>query len=146
MCIVGKGLIIIVHHTGITYTYGVTQVGWWVLFSTLAICWGIFFPFHYRKFKLAKQFKYIHITTVILGICLPIIPVLVQIKDGYHIAESPTIICIGRDVAATFYAFLLPFNILSAITTTLMVLLFWKILKVLQRPGVKCLRECCIMA
>ena len=69
---------------------------------------------------------------LVLAITLPIIPILVQIKDGYHIPETSSgPICIGRNTSHMFYAFLLPFSILSATITTVLVLNFWKILKVI---------------
>ena len=113
------------------YHYGVIQIGLWTLFFTLGVCWGIFFPFHYQNWRSAKKFKYIHALTIILSTILPLVPVLAQVKDGYHFSASPRrAICIGQSVAGIFYAFLLPFGILSAIITTLLVVIFWKILKV----------------
>ena len=118
-------------YSGITYHYGVIQIGLWTLFFTLGVFWGIFFPFHYENFKSARRFKYVHIVTIILSIGLPIIPIIIQLKDGYRISESPRrAICIGRSFDGNFYAFLLPFSILSAMITTLLVFIFWKLVKV----------------
>ena len=119
---------------GVVYHYGVIQIGLWTLFFTLGVSWGIFFPFHYQRFKSTRRLKYIHTASIVLSIVLPVIPISIQLKDGYHISESPRrAICIGRNIDAIFYAFLLPFSILSAVITTLLVLIFWKILKVISR-------------
>ena len=117
---------------GVVYHYGVIQIGLWTLFFTVGFFWGIFFPFHYQKFKLANRLKYIHATTILLGVILPIVPVAVQIiTDGYQLSEAPRrAICTGQNITATFFGFLLPFSVLSAIITSLLVLIFWKILKV----------------
>ena len=121
------------NYIGIIYHYGVIQIGLWTLFFTFGIFWGIFFPFHYQKFKSANWLKYIHATTVLLSLSLPVISIVVQIKDGYQLSEAPRrAICTGRNVTHTFFGFLFPFSILSAIITTLLVLIFWKILKVLK--------------
>ena len=119
-------------NVGIVYHYGVIQISLWSLFFTLGVYWGVFHPFHFQKFKSGEKFKYVHVVTFLLGFVLPLAPVLVQVRDGYHLSESPRrAICIGQSVPGIFGAFLLPFSILSAIITTLLVIIFWKILKVL---------------
>ena len=94
----------------------------------LGIFWGICFPFHYKRFKASGQFKHVHITAVVLAIALPAVPALALLRDGYHISKFA--FCTGQNLNAIFYGVVLPFSVLSGIITTLMVLIFWTILKV----------------
>ena len=114
--------------SGITYIYGVLQSGCWIMVPTLVIFWGIYFPFHYQRFKASGQLKRVHITAIVLAVALPAIPALALLKDGYHITHFA--FCAGRNLNAFFYGFVLPFSILSGVITILMVLILWSILKV----------------
>ena len=104
------------------------QTGFWILALALSVFWGIYFPFHYKRFKDTGQLKRVHITAIIVAITLPALPALALLRDGYHISQFP--FCTGRSLNTIFYGFVLPFSVLSAITTTLMTLILWNILKV----------------
>ena len=92
------------------------------------IFWGVYFPFHYQRFKANEWLKYVHITAVVIVVALPAVPALALLRDGYHISQFA--FGTGRSLNTIFYGFVLPFSILSGIITTLMVLILWTILKV----------------
>ena len=104
----------------------------WATFHALGLCWGIAFPFHYRRFKTEGRIKYIHVITVVLGLVLPAIPALAPLVDGYTIAISPNAIdtCEGRNTTITFFTIILPISILVAAGSTVLIILFWIIFKV----------------
>ena len=116
------------NYLGIAHAYGISQAGCWVLILVLLIFWGLYFPFHYQRFKASGHFKRVHITAVVLAIALPTIPALGPLHGGYHILQAP--FCTGLSPNIDFFVFVLPVCILSGIITTLMVLVFWSILKV----------------
>ena len=111
-------------------TYGLGQISLWIVSHALGLVRGVAFPFFYRKIKGEGKLKYIHISTVITALVLPIVPALLHLIDGYVVTTSPVDICVGRNVAITYYSFVLPISILFATTTTVLILLFRKILKV----------------
>ena len=96
-------------HAGIANLYLLLQLTLWSTFHALGLCWGIAFPFHYRRFKIEGKVKYIHITTVALGLVLPTIPALAPLVDGYTVTlsliDSGT--CGARNVEITFFTTIL---------------------------------------
>ena len=118
------------HTVGIILAYGLAQLVLWVTFHAVSLCWGILFPFHFRRMKADKKLKYIHITTVLSALLLPTIPALLLLKDGYVIIDTPTTFCAGRSAAHTFYALILPLSIMLAIATSAFIIMLWILLKV----------------
>ena len=94
--------------------------------------WSVPFPLHLRKFRAEKKLKYVHVTTVLVALFLPLVPALLHLIRGYSLGNTPTVVCLGRSIAVTFYSFVLPLSIVSAIVTvtSLLVILFWIIFKV----------------
>jgi hypothetical protein len=86
--------------------------------------------------------RYIHITCVILGLVLPIIPVVVTIADhetddastsgglGFGLTNFPPILCAGIDANATFYSLIVPITLLTEVGMTLLIFTFWDVRKV----------------
>lgn len=117
-------------YVGIVYVYGVMQLNMWAMFHAISLCWGIVFPFHFRLYKAVGRIKYIHITTVIIALLVPLIPALLYLKDGYAALFTPTRVCTGRSLKVTYFAFLLPTSIILAMSTFALAIVFWTILKV----------------
>ena len=118
------------YYAGIAYSYLSLQITLWGTFHALGLCWGIMFPFHYRRFKTEGRIKYVHVTTVILGLVLPAISALVPLAGGYTITPSPINHCVGRNMAITYFTIILPISILMAASSTVLIILFWIIFKV----------------
>ena len=76
-------------------TYVPAQMSLLVAFHALGLCWGIVFPFHYRRFKTEGRIKYIHVITVVLTLVLPTIPTLLHFIDGYRIILGSLAVCAG---------------------------------------------------
>ena len=117
-------------YAGIVFTYVLIQGSLFVTFHTLGLCWGIVFPFHYRRFKAEGRIKYIHITSVILALVLPAISALLHLVNGYSIGPGQIGVCMGRSIAITYFATLLPLSVILPMNTSALVIIFWKILKV----------------
>ena len=110
--------------------YGVAQLGLFVLFHAVGLCWGVLFPFHFRQFKAEEKLKYIHITTVLIALLLPMVPALLHLEKGYGVASSPTVVCLGRSVDVTFFSLVLPLSAILAVATSILIIMFWIIFKV----------------
>ena len=86
----------------------------------------------YRKLKAEGKLKYIHISTVVIAVILPLVPALLPLIDGYTIILSSIGFCLSQNVAITYFTLVLPFSILLAVATTILIAMFWKIVKVMQ--------------
>ena len=80
--------------------------------------------------KTEGKLKYFHITTVLIALFFPTLPALINLRDGYTMADTPTTLCIGWNVAVIFFALVLPLSVLIAVATSTLIIMFWKILKV----------------
>ena len=65
--------------TGIAFTYILAQIGLWLFFHSLGLFWSVAFPLHLRKFRAEKKLKYIHVTTVLIALLLPLVPALLHL-------------------------------------------------------------------
>ena len=117
-------------YAGIANSYLLVQITLWGTFHALGLCWGIVFPFHYRRFKIEGRIKYIHVITVVLGLVLPAISALVPLIDGYTITPSPIDRCVGRNEIIIFFTTILPISVLMAVSSSVLIILFWIIFKV----------------
>ena len=115
---------------GVFSTYGQAQLGYWVAFHAISLCWAIVFPFHFRRMKAEGKLKYFHIVTVLIAMLFPTLPALINLRDGYIMADRPTTLCIGRNVDIIFFALVLPLCVLIAVAISALIIMFWKILKV----------------
>ncbi len=117
-------------HAGIIAIYVLLLTTLFLTFHAVGLSWGIIFPFHYRRFKAQGRIKYIHASTVVLGLVLPAIPALLHLIHGYTIGIDVHSGCIGRNESIAYFFVTLPVNILAAVTTIVFMILLWKIFKV----------------
>ena len=133
------------------------QITLWWLFHTATVFWQIRFHFHAQKVKTARKIKYIHITLVLSGILLPLLPIITSMTDfavnlksdevlkrhnvtflsggmGYGLPQFPPIICIATDRDSVFYSLAFPLIFLLAIGITIIIFLFRYIHKVSAKP------------
>ena len=117
-------------HAGIVGVYFLLQITLFMTFHAIGLSWGIIFPFHYRRFKAHGRIKYVHASTLILGLILPAIPALLHLINGYTIAIDLNSSCRGRNEQINYFFITLPLSILTALATSAFVILLWKIFKV----------------
>ena len=105
---------------------------------------------------MSGKVKYIHITCVIVGILIPLLPIITsmakfaadirkqnekftsQIKNdlflsgglGFATSRFPPILCTGRDQDVIFYTVVLPIGIILASGCTILINIFWSVHKV----------------
>ena len=114
----------------------------------LALFWGLAFPFHARRYKLANKVKYVHLTCVVMGIFVPFVPVIAAMSQyahgkspaeaakgglGFGVTRLPSLLCNGIDRNTTFYSLILLIIIIIMVGMTILVLVFWIIHKVSYR-------------
>ena len=126
-------IMILFTNTGIVGVYLLLHITLLVTFHAVGLSWGIIFPFHYRKFKADGRIKYIHATTIVLGLVLPAIPALLHLIEGYTIGIDLRSSCNGRNKKINYSLIILPISILGAVTASVFAILLWKIFKVISR-------------
>ena len=137
-------------HTGMIQIYSTVSISLWWFMVTAAFFWKIWFPLHARSFQLTRKMKYVHFGCSLLGIFIPLIPVIslmvgfaVEVHSstdgtlsflagglGFTFVHFPPLPCTGNNKAITFYTAVLPTDVLLTSSITLTILIFWIIHKV----------------
>ena len=108
------------NYVGFVLHYTLVQLTTWGFFHVIALFWRIRFPFHARSFETAHGFKYLHITVVILGVLLPLIPsIIMMATGGFAIRSFPPVVGLARDLPVTFYSVILPIILIVKIGISL---------------------------
>ena len=149
-----RSFLLLINSVGILFTYILGQTALWWIFHISALFWKVVFPFHARS--MPGKIKYIHIMCVILGVLLPLIPIItsmikfgVELQNqyensslqyrsdmffsgglGFKPSRFPTILCTGSDPDAIFYSLLVPIDIILACGCTMLIIIFWSIHRV----------------
>ena len=116
---------------------------WWVFHVTL-LFWKIRFPL--RAMKLSHLMPRVHVVCVLLGLTIPLLPVLATIahsqitgyssREGlpsglcFGLANFPPILCYTLDKDVVFYSFILPVTLLMLVGVTALLLTIWAVHKV----------------
>ncbi len=129
---------IIVYYTSVQFNI------WWVLHVSF-IFLSIAFPYRTRALRISKKLTYIHVACILVGLFLPVIPVIavmshnaVEVKSGamlqgrlgFGLIAFPPYLCLGIDADVTFYSIILPNIILIQIGVTMLILTIWYVHKV----------------
>lgn len=113
--------------TAAAWIYFSSQVGlWWIFHLSLVFC-AVFWPYKYQYWKRSGYFKYIHIVMVIVGLLLPVVPVIIcYTVEGYvqYMLVRPE--CVARNSQAAFHSHVVPLIVVVATGFFLLVLIFWK--------------------
>ena len=79
----------------------------------------------------AGRIKYVHVILICLGVTFPAVHVAVTFGVGeFTITRFPPIVCLPNNEDATFYSIVLPVSILMATGVSLLVVVFYELLKV----------------
>ena len=115
--------------TGIASLYSILQTSVWFTCHTATLFWAVKFPLHRKYHERVGHMKYIHTAVVLAGLLLPSIPVIVVLATGGFTTTYSPLTCTVKDVDAVFFSFIFPHNIVIIFTMTLLVLIFWTIIR-----------------
>ena len=80
--------------------------------------------------------KYIHIAVVTISLTVPAIVALISyFAGGYGISNLSNYTCSTRDVETTFYAVIVPINIIIILGISQIVIIIWNIADVVSKAG-----------
>ena len=128
---------------------------WW-LFHIVFLFWKVAFPFHAQ---FSGKVKYIHMTCILLGIVLPLIPIITSMADfavdlqkqnenstsqfrnnlfwsrglGFEVDRFPPTLCSSTRHYAIFYSYVLTTDIMLGCGCTLLVIVAWSVHKLYKR-------------
>ena len=119
--------------TGAIFTYVSAQQTLLWFIHTLALFWGVKFPFHAKMFQTSGYFFHVHIVLLAIALVLPGVPVAAAFAvDGMVFASFPQYLCGPLNRNVFFYAFILPASVLLAAGITLIILIFQVLLHLSQ--------------
>ena len=147
---------ILICSAGVLSLYLYSQSTIWWLFHICFLFWKVVFPLHAR---FSGNVKYIHITCVLLGIVLPIIPIITSMADfavdlqkqnenstsqfrnnlflsrglGFEVNRFPPTRCSSTRHDAIFYSYVLTSDIMLGCGCTLLLIAVWSIHKLYKR-------------
>ena len=118
------------------------------MFHLGIIFWGVWFPFHYQKYKTGEKLKYIHGILFLIGNFLPILSIIATMSHfarsirgsqdtsfisgglGFSQFNNPPIMCTANSFDIAFYAKILPLDIMLAVVGLLALLIAYGFYKV----------------
>lgn len=109
------------------FYYTILQTFIWAFLHAFFLFWGVYFPFSYRQLQRSGQVRYAHIASILLALGVPLFSALLPLKDGYISTRNPSLACVGRNSAYTYFLLVLPLSIICCIIACLMILTFWRI-------------------
>ena len=126
------------------FIYILLQEAMWWLFHITAFFWKVYFPFHARSYQLSKKIKYIHIVCVVVGLILPLVPVVTLMgtfaKKNKASQTNVTFlsggagirpfICSAIDADAIFYSLTLLLYLIMILGCSLLILIMWYMIRV----------------
>ena len=155
------------HYAGILFVYIVIQTAlWWLFHITVLFC-KVVFPLYPR---LCSKTNCIHTTFVIIGILIPLVPVLTTMANfaadlqkqnenstsqdtkenfwsrgaGFVSNRFPPILCSGTDADSLFYSLVLMGDLILASGCTMLLIMLWTVHKLYRkkRAQVRCIIHC----
>jgi len=112
--------------------YCLIQLELWAFFYCLILFWATVKPFHFGNFKTAGRLVYVHIAMVVIEIVFPCVPSFVGLSTGYShgVRTDIATVCGAANPDASVYTILLPISILLASLVSMLMVIFWILLKV----------------
>ena len=132
-------VLLIIYIIGIVFYYCLLQIAIFWLCHVLTIFFGLKFPFQARALQQTHRMKYIHITCVIIGLFLPLTPVITTMAQfshrkslleariggyGFGIRRFPPLLCVGKHDNSVFYSLILLLSIILVVGTTFFAFIF----------------------
>ena len=109
------------------------------LSHTSVFFWGIFWPLHQHTFKKRGRMRYVHIIIVIVSVLLSLTAVIpLQFSEGYGINIQTYYRCDVRGVKDSFYAILLPIDIILIIGLSMLTAIIWRLADVVRNLKKHC--------
>ncbi len=116
---------------------------WWVT-HMVVLFWTFRYPVLAQTARARRGLQVVHITSLVLGLLYPILPIITTILDdvlrqsgniaigklGFTFSAFPPNLCTGRNPHIVFYLVIFPSVLLMQLGTTCLVLLIWTIHKV----------------
>ena len=114
------------------FIYTPLLLAMFISFHILSVFWAVVFPFHARSFKAKGHLKYVHLTMLLLALILPWGTVTVAFKKGTY-GRFPPVTCYPGSNSLILYGITWPVAIMFTIDLSLIVIVLWVIIQLLQK-------------
>ena len=118
--------------TAIAFIYTLLLLATFASAHILSVFWAVMFPFHARSFKTKGHLKYLHLALLLLSLILPWGAVIVAFDKGVY-GRFPPITCYSGSNSVILYALTWPFCIFLAIDVSLIAIVLWIIIRLVQK-------------
>ena len=115
---------------GFLYSYLSHQLSLWAIFYAALLFWAVVSPFQYQSFRNEGRLKYVYIAMIIAGVLLPCVPAVINVAFGYGIMSFSHMVCLVAVQDVGFYTDVLSEGFEATILGTLLVLVFFSLVKV----------------
>ena len=107
------------------------------------VLWQVLFPLQVKYYQTSGHFRLLHIGIVVLASLLPIGPIAAMLATGGFTPFYYPHACVAANADVVFYAAVLPHSIFTAIGLTLLIILFWILVRNRWRDVAKVLTMKC---
>ena len=119
-------------HAGMVFTYTLVLLSIFFFLHILSVFWAVMFPFHARSFERKGYLKYVHFTMLAIALILPCESVAAAFASGGY-KRFPPIMCYPNSTDVIQYGTIFPISIMVASSLSLVVVILWRIIKLVQK-------------
>ena len=113
--------------------YAVLPLAIWVTMQIAFILIGVYFPFHGQRFLASKwKRRSLHVFALVLGLLFPLPTIIVSSVKGHSLfgPTFPPVVCTSQRRDIMIFTWLIPLNVLLAVIITMLIFIFYKVIKV----------------
>ena len=119
--------------SGFLIIYAVLPLAVWVTMQIAFILVGVYFPFYGQRLLTSKwKRRSLHVFALVLGLLFPVPTVIVLCVQGYSLfgPTFPPVACTSQRRDIMIFTWIIPLNTLLAVIITMLIFIFYKIIKV----------------
>ena len=113
--------------------YAVLPLAVWVTIQIAFILIGVYFPFYGQRLLASKwKRRSLHVFALVLGLLFPLPTIIISSVKGHSLfgPTFPPVVCTSQRRDIMIFTWLIPVNVLLAVIITMLIFIFYKIIKV----------------
>ena len=113
--------------------YAVLPLAVWITVQIAFILTGVYFPFYGQRLLASKwKRRSLHVSALVLGLLFPLPTIIVSSIKGHSLfgPTFPPVVCTSQRRDIMIFTWLIPINVLLAVIITMLIFIFYKVIKV----------------
>ena len=113
--------------------YAVLPLAIWITVQIAFILTGVYFPFYGQRILASKwKRRSLHVFALVLGLLFPLPTIIVSSTKGHSLfgPTFPPVVCTSQRRDIMIFTWLIPVNVLLAVIITMLIFIFYKVIKV----------------